>query len=504
MTAAQSFDYIVVGGGTAGCVLAARLSQNPGTQLLMLEAGAAKPSAGMSDPMSWPKLSGTSVDWGYETVPQIGTDSAVLAWPRGKVLGGSSGINAMMHIRGDRTVYDAWETSGAVGWNYAALLPFLKRSERADVGDPFYRGKEGPMRVAPAPATDPLWEACFEAAVESGYPGNEDSNGAVAEGTSWNEMNVVDGKRQSAADSYLAPVAGRSNLKIVTDAQVLRLLMERTTCQGVEYHVGGQRRTAYASRAVVLTAGTVGTPQLLLLSGIGSGQQLRDLDIDVKADIPGVGANLQDHPRSQVSFTSTRPVHTGLYARKPHVLLRSEPSTTPDLQMIFNDFPVHPRSVPGSEDGYTVVFSLMTPASRGTVRLASPDPDQAPLINPNYLTDPGDVARMIAGLRVAKEIGDAPALASLRDDEIFPGRSTRSDVACHTYLRSTVSSYFHPVGTCKIGTDEMSVVDADLKVRGIEHLRIADASVMPLLVSGNTNAAVLATAERAASLLTGE
>ena len=204
----------------------------------------------------------------------------------------------------------------------------------------------------------------------------------------------------------------------------------------------------------------------------------------------------------EVSLSSTHPVRTGLYARKPHVLLCSEPSTTPDLQIIFNDFPVHPRTVPGSEDGYSVVFSLMTPASRGTVRLASPDPDHSPLIDPNYLSDPSDIARMIAGLRVAREIGGARALTSLRGDELFSGKRSQSAVACHTYLRSTVSSYFHPVGTCKIGSDKMSVVDAQLKVRGIDHLRIADASVMPLLVSGNTNAAVLAIAERAASLLT--
>jgi choline dehydrogenase len=503
-TVVGSFDYIVVGGGTAGCVLAARLSQDPDTQVLLLEAGAAKPSAEMADPLAFFRLMGTSVDWGYETVPQRGTDDAVHPWPRGKVLGGSSGINGMMHIRGDRSAYDAWESAGAVGWNYDTLLPFLKRSERADAGDPRYRGKDGPMRVEHSSATDPLWEACFEAAVEAGYPLNDDSNGAVAEGTSWSEMNVVDGKRQSAADAYLTPVASRPNLTIVTDAHVRRLCIERTNCQGVEYSLGGQRRTASADREVVLAAGAIGTPQLLLLSGIGPGQHLRDHGIEVIADLPGVGANLQDHPKSQIAYTTTRPVNTGRYARKPHVLLRSEPSTIPDLQMIFIRFPIHPRFAPGPEDGYSVIFSLMTPASRGSIRLASPNPDRPPLIDPYYLSDPSDVTRMIVGLRVARKIGAARALGAIRDKELFPGRDTQTDLACDGYLRRSVSTYFHPVGTCKIGTNVMSVVDPQLKVHGIAHLRIVDASVMPSIVSGNTNAAVLGIAERAASLLTSE
>ena len=346
----------------AGCVLATRLSQDPDTRVLLLEAGAAIASAGMADPVAFFSLQGSSVDWGYQTIPQAETENAVHLWPRGKVLGGSSGINGMMHFRGDRSSYDAWEAAGATGWNYDELLPFFKRSERAvDGGDPEYRGLDGPMQVAPAPAKDPLWEAAFEAAVQAGHAVNPDSNGAAAVGTSWHESNVVDGVRQSAADGYLAPIAGRPNLTVVADAHVRRLLVKRVGCQGVEYLQHGEIHTAFADREVVLSAGTIGTPQLLLLSGIGPAQHLRDLGIEVVADLPGVGANLQDHPKSQVAYTTTRAIGNGLYARKPQVLLRSEPAVVPDLHAIFIEFPIHPRFVPGQEHGYSVIFALMKP-----------------------------------------------------------------------------------------------------------------------------------------------
>jgi choline dehydrogenase-like flavoprotein len=337
------------------------------------------------------------------------------------VLGGSSGINGMMHFRGDRSSYDAWEAAGATGWNYDALLPFFKRSERAVDGDPAYRGLDGPMQVAPAAAKDPLWEAAFDAAVQAGHAPTDDNNGATATGTSWHESNVVNGQRQSAADGYLVPAAGRPNLTIVADAHVRRLRVKHARCEGVEY--------------------------------------LKDGKISAATEVP-------------------------------------------DVHAIFLDVPIHPRFAIGQEHGHSVIFALMNPSSRGSIRLASDDPERAPIINPRYLTDPSDMSRLTVGLHAAREIGSAPAFAHLRDEELFPGNQTRSDAACHAYLRRTVSTYFHPVGTCKIGTNGSSVVDAALKVHGIANLRIADASVMPSIVSGNTNAAVLAIAERAANLVT--
>lgn len=512
-TVVASFDFIVVGGGTAGCVLAARLSQDSGTRVLLLEAGAAEPTSHMADPAAWFMLAGTSVDWAYETVPQPGTDNAVHPWPRGKVLGGSSGINGMMHVRGHRASFDVWEGLGATGWNYDALLPFFKRSERVVGADPAYRGQAGPMEIVPQPVTEPLWEACHLAAVQAGHPHNDDSNAAAAVGVCWHENNIVDGVRQSAADAYLTPITGRANLTVVADAHAQRLLIEHSTCRGVEYSHAGQLQTAFADREVVLSAGVIGSPQLLLLSGLGPGQHLRDLGIEVLADLPGVGANLHDHPKSEVAYTATRPARTSRYARKPLVsrcarkplvLTRTEPAAAPDLQMIFIDFPLHPRFTPGAEDGYSVIFSLMTPASRGYLRLASADPQQAPLIDPNYLAEESDQRRMVASLRLAREIGAANALAGWRDTELSPGPEAQSDDALLTHLRRSVSTYYHPVGTCKIGSDAMSVVDPQLRVHGITNLRVADASVMPSIVSGNTNAAVLAIAERAAHLITGE
>jgi choline dehydrogenase len=500
----DSFDYIVVGGGTAGCVLAARLTQDPGRRVLLLEAGAGKPAAGMADPAAWPSLWHTSVDWAYETMPQHGLDDAVLEWPRGKVLGGSSGINATIHFRGDRSAFDAWEAAGAIGWNYEALLPYFKRSERAAAGDPRYRGTDGPMHVGPSPDVDPLWEAAFAAAVQAGYGHTEDGNGAVVEGTSWQERNIVAGARQSAADAYLTPAARRPNLTIVTEARARRLLIERAVCRGVQYSVRGRLHKAFADCEVVMAAGVIGTPHLLLLSGVGSGHHLHDLDIGVRADLPGVGANLHDHPMSQVAYTTSAPLRHVRTARKPLVLMRTDPSAPPDLEVIFAGFPLHPRWLPGPEDGFSVLFGLMTPVSRGSLRLAGTDPDQAPLIDPGYLTDPDDVTRMIDGLRLAREIGAAPALAPFRDKELFPGPGTDSDAARRAYLRSTVTTFFHPVGTCRIGTDARAVVDPQLSVHGIDNLRIADASVMPSVPSGHTNASVLAIAERAAALLIGE
>jgi choline dehydrogenase len=497
----NKFDYIVVGGGTAGSVLAARLSADPARTVLLLEAGAATPSEAMADPDAWFGLWGTSVDWAYVTVPQPGADNDPQPWPRGKVLGGSSGINGMMHVRGDRSSYDAWEAAGATGWNYAAMLPFFRRSEHSELGDPRYRGKEGPMVVATPPAIDPLWEATFAAAVEAGHAVNPDGNDGAAGGTSWSEVNVVGGRRQSAADAYLTPVLHRSNLTVVTDARAEQLVFDGATCTGIEYRTQDGPQTALAAREVVLAAGAIGTPQLLMLSGIGPGEHLRDLGIEIRAELPGVGGNLQDHTKSQVSYRAQHPVRPATYARKPVVLARTDPSGPLDLQMIFVEFALHPRFVPGAEDGYSILFSLMTPASRGQVRLASTDPADPPLIDPHYLQDPADVARMVAGLRLAREVGTMPALASVRSAELFPGAQVQTDAEIHDYLRRSVTTYFHPVGTCRMGTDDLAVVDPQLRVRGLDGLRVADASVMPSLVSGNTNAAVLAVAERAAYLI---
>ncbi|MFF7214816.1 GMC family oxidoreductase [Streptomyces sp. NPDC008238] len=501
METTESFDYIVVGGGTAGCVLAARLSEDPGLSVLLLEAGPLDPVPDMADPRRWWQLVGSAVDWDYETVPQPGLGDGVLRVPQGKVLGGSSGINGVMFIRGDRFGFDAWDAAGAAGWTYDSLLPYFKRSERAPGRDPAQRGMNGPVFVEQPGATARLWEACFEAAVEVGHRFNEDCNSGSGEGVSFHDNNIRDGRRVSAADAYLTAATGRPNLTVRGDAHVQRLLLEGTVCRGVIYRVGHRTTQTVADREVIVTAGAIPSPALLLRSGIGPADHLRSVGVDVVVDLPGVGENFHDHVKSQVTYTARTPVSVSDWARKPHVLLRSAPTARPDLHLLFTDFPVRPRWQPQVCSGYSVVFGLMTPASRGHVRLASADPDRQPLVHPNLLGDPGDLDQMLRGLDAAREVGSASALAGLRDREVYPGPDVVTDAERRHYIRSTATSYTHLVGTCRIGTGALAVVDPELRVRGVDNLRIADASVMPSVPSANTNPAVFAIAERAVDLV---
>jgi choline dehydrogenase len=410
----------------------------------------------------------------------------------------------MMHSRGHRGSYDAWAAAGATGWDYASMLPFLKRIERVvDGSDPRYRGMNGPMTVARGQVDHVLWEAAVEAAVEVGHPAAGDLNNGLEEGVGWNEYNVVDGVRQSAADAYLSPALDRPNLDVVTGAQARRLLLEGGRCRRVEYTVDGELRTTPAEREVVLAAGAIGSPQLLLLSGIGPAAQVREAGIDVIADLPAVGENLHDHPMSTVGYGATRPLRAESFVRKPHVRLRSDPAGPVDLHLLFVDTPAGPLGTVAPGDGYGVRFALMTPFSRGLVRLNPAKPDGPPLIDPNYLANARDVERMVVGLRRAREVGEARAFSPWRDRELFPGPDVRDDAAGADFVRRSLTTFFHPVGTCRIGVDDGAVVDPELRVRGVEGLRVADASVMPSIVSANTNATTLAVAERAAVLMRG-
>ncbi|TDD45859.1 choline dehydrogenase [Nonomuraea terrae] len=499
----HSFDYVVVGAGSAGCVVAARLSQDPQTRVLLVEAGTPDGPESMAVPPAWPTLIGSSADWGFVTVPQSGTMDVVHPYPRGKVFGGSSSINAMAFLRGHRSSYDAWAANGATGWAYDDLLPYFKRSERAAGRDPRHRGADGPMTVAPPRSGHPLAYVYLEAAVEAGHATSPDLNGEHQEGVAWLETNIVDGRRFSVAEGYLRPILTRPNLTVISSALVHRVVVRDGRCTGIEYSINGDLRSARAEHEVILSAGSIGSAQLLMLSGIGPAAHLREHGLDVLADLPGVGGNLQDHPLAGITYSATKPVpptanqHSDLIA-----MVRTRPElTSPDLQLIFLDIMYHPPTLIDPEHGYTIGFSLMQPHSRGSVRLTGADPAAAPLIDPNFLGDERDVETMVTGLRMAREVGEAEALAGWRGKEELPGAAVQDDAGLAAYVRSVTGPYFHPVGTCRIGDDLFGVVDTRLRVHGIDGLRVVDASVMPSIVAANPNATVIAIAERAADLI---
>jgi choline dehydrogenase len=502
-----SYDYVVVGAGTAGCVLAARLCEDDAVRVILIEAGPADGPAAMADPVAWPSLLGTEVDWARTTVPQKNAGGAQFPYPAGKVLGGSSSINGTFHLRGHRANYDAWAESGATGWGYEDLLPYLMRSERAPGRDPRVRGMKGPMLVAPPARTanGALVEDLLAAALDAGIPFTADPNGTSQDGAGWHDWNVVDGKRQSSADAYLRPVLSRPNLTVVTDAQVRRLIIEEGRCRGVEYAAGSQLLRADAASEVVLTAGTVGSAQLLMTSGVGPASQLREFGIDVVVDAPGVGQNLQDHPLTSVVFKASEAALPAVRARDINsfnAMVRTDPAAAePDILLVFGDGPYFSPALDGPADAYVILPTLVKPLSGGSVRLADRDITVPPLIDPNYLGEQADVDRLLAGLRMARQIGNRASLKVWNDGEVFPGPGRLDDAACTEYLRLSIIPNFHPVGTCRMGSDPEAVVDPQLRVRGVDGLRVADASVMPSIVSANTNATVLAIAERAAALI---
>jgi choline dehydrogenase len=459
----------------------------------------------MAVPPAWPTLIGSEVDWGYLTTPQLAAGGLARRYPRGKVLGGSSSINGMTFLRGHRSSYDQWANSGAAGWSYADLLPFFKRSETSEGGDRAYRGGQGPMRLAPVRNASPLSYAFLDAAVSAGYQRSADLNGQDQEGTCWSDLNIVDESRQSAADGYLRPVLDRPNLTVVTNALVHRLVVADRRCTGVEYSVGGETQQVRPEAETILSAGSIGSPQLLMLSGIGPAEHLRSVGVELVADLPGVGANLHDHPLAGVIYTAVRPIPA---ARNNHGEVVAAIRTTadlsaPDIQVFLIDMPFHPPWLAGPAAGYTIAFTTLHPHSRGSVRLADADPASAPLIDPNYLGEDRDMAQMLTALRVAREIGSSPAFDDWRADEALPGPGVQDLAGQRDYLRRDTDPYNHPVGTCRIGEDPAAVVDPQLRVQGIDRLRVADASVMPTIPGANTYAAVLAIAERAAALIGG-
>jgi choline dehydrogenase len=499
-----SSDYIVIGAGSSGSVVARRLL-DAGHTVLVLEAGSADTDPNIHSPQGWPLLLTGANDWAVMTTPQKHANNRVLYWPRGKVLGGSSSLNGMIYIRGHRTDYDSWAANGAIGWSWDEVLPLFKRSEdHADLNDEFH-GQGGPLRVERIAERHAAAQAFVDAAKALGHQETDDFNGSRMTGVGFNHTTTRNGKRASAWQSFMAPVLDNPRLTVTTGALVTRIVVDGGRAMAVDYEAGGASHRAFAGAEIILSAGAIGSPKVLLLSGIGPKEQLLELGITPVADLPGVGENLHDHLLAGNIYEAREPLAAGrhnLLESQLYAHSRQTDEEAPDLQPLFLHLPYPTDGGAAPEHGYTIAPGIVRPRSRGSLRLASADPAAAPLVDPNILAEEYDVEALVDAVELCREIGEQDAFAPFRGREFTPANiSDRNSL--RAWVRQAAGTYHHQAGTCKMGIDDQAVVDPQLRVHGIEGLRVADASIIPAVPSGNTNAPAIMIGEKAADLILG-
>lgn len=524
----EDHDFIIVGGGSAGCVLAARLSADPDLSVLLLEAGGSDDDPRVVTPAKFGSLPNTRFDWGFRTAPQAELCGRQIGYPRGRCIGGTGSINYMIYLRGEPSDYDHWRQLGCAGWSWTDVLPYFRRAEAFHVqGDPELHGSDGPLAINAQAQRYTLSEVFLAACQEAGIPFNSDLNGANIAGCGYFPATIDSNRRGSTAQAYLHPATARPNLTVVSNALVTRLVVERGRVTGVDYVVRGTSHSARAMRETVLAAGAIGSPQLLQLSGIGPADVLRAADVEIVHDLPGVGENLQDHLHyrsrwevnapltpfgrsaaeaaaieARYAAEGTGPLATN-YFESGAFLCSSTAVASPDIELLMIPYLINPGAPelrPPDRHGFTISGFPTRPRSRGRVTIVSNDPLDRPSIDPCYLSDPDDLRLMPEIIRRSREIAMQPAFDNVRGVEVSPGERNAAADDLIADIRACASTSFHPVGSCKMGTDAMAVVDPELRVHGLEGLRIADASVMPTMITGHPNAPTIMIAEKAAEL----